>query len=97
MRARIEAWIEGLMERGSPEPAQPGLLDLMSRSLDAVQSRISQTQLALDPPDVLVRIPHQSCFFYEFWKAREMIEIGREAAKLAIDRYEDAVAPDRLG
>ena len=97
LRARIEAWIEGLMERGSPEPAQPGLLDLMSRSLDAVQSRISQTQLALDPPDVLVRIPHQSCFFYEFWKAREMIEIGREAAKLAIDRYEDSVAPDRLG
>ncbi len=97
LRARIEAWIEGLMERDSPEPAQPGLLDLMSRSLDAVQSRISQTQLALDPPDVLVRIPHRSCFFYEFWKASEMIEIGREAAKLAMDRYEDTVVPDRRG
>jgi NTE family protein len=95
LRARIEAWIEGLMERGSPEPAQPGLLDLMSRSLDAVQSRISQTQLALDPPDVRVRIPHQSCFFYEFWKAREMIEIGREAAELAIDQYEDTVVSER--
>ena len=97
LRARIEAWIEGLMEPASPEPAQPGLLDLMSRSLDAVQSRISQTQLALDPPDVLVRIPHRSCFFYEFWKTSEMIEIGREAAKLAIDRYEDTVVPDRRG
>lgn len=88
IRARIKAFVDGLLDRGAAEPTQPGLLDLMSKSLDAVQSRISQMQLALDPPDVLVRIPHQSCYFYEFWKAREMIKIGREAAELALDRYE---------
>lgn len=88
IRARIEAFVEGLLDRGPSEPAQPGLLDLMSKSLDAVQSRISQMQLALDPPDVLVRIPHQSCYFYEFWKASDMIKIGRRATVLALDRYE---------
>jgi NTE family protein len=88
VRARVEAFVDSILDRGSSEPAQPGLLDLMSSSLDTVQARISQMQLALDPPDILVRIPHHACFFYEFWKAREMIEVGREAATLALDRFE---------
>lgn len=86
LHARIEAYIERLLGPRAPEPAQAGLLDLMSQSLDTVHARISQMQLALDPPDILIRIPHDACRFYEFWRAGEMIEIGRAAARKALDR-----------
>ncbi len=87
LHARIEQFLARLVER-KPVVEQPGLMELVSRSLDAVHARISQMQLALDPPDVLVQVPRDSCFFYEFWRAEEMIAIGRSAAMKALDHYE---------
>src|SRR3546814_18147144 len=40
---------------------------------------------ALPIPDVLVRVAHDSCAFYEFWRAKEMIEVGRAAAEHALE------------
>lgn len=88
LAARVHAWFERLLEGKSDTATQPGLLDLMSRALDTIHARMSQMQLALDPPDVLIRIPHDACYFYEFWRARELIAIGREAARRALDEFE---------
>ena len=41
--------------------------------------------LAEDPPEVVVRIPRDACLFYEFWRAKEVIEIGRIEAEKALD------------
>jgi NTE family protein len=87
LRARVSGWIDGLLDRGpavAPAPAQPGLIDLMSRSLDTMQAQLSRLQLALDPPDLLIRVPRDACMFHEFWRAREMIDVGREAAVAAL-------------
>lgn len=84
LRARVSAMIDGLLDKRAPTPPQPGLLDLMSRSLDTMQAQLSRLQLALDPPDLLIRLPRESCMFHEFWRAREMIELGREAAERAL-------------
>jgi NTE family protein len=84
LRARVSAMIDGLLDKRAPTPPQPGLLDLMSRSLDTMQAQLSRLQLALDPPDLLIRVPRESCMFHEFWRAREMIELGREAAERAL-------------
>lgn len=92
LSARVHAWFDRLMEGKSDSAAQPGLLDLMSRALDTIHARMSQMQLALDPPDVLIRIPHDACYFYEFWRAHELISIGREAARRALDDFERAPA-----
>jgi len=88
-RGRIDEFLSRLMGKESKDPpkAEAGLMELMSLSLDTIQARISHMQLALDPPDVLIRVPHQACFFYEFWRAQEMIEIGRQAASKALDLY----------
>lgn len=84
LRERVSAMIDGLLDKRAPSPPQPGLLDLMSRSLDTMQAQLSRLQLALDPPDLLIRLPRESCMFHEFWRAREMIELGREAAERAL-------------
>ena len=91
LRERIGNFIDGLLEKSEPAPKQPaqaGMLELMSRSLDTMQAQIARLQLALDPPDVLVKVPHDACFFYEFWRARELIEIGEKATHKALDAYE---------
>ncbi len=87
-RARISAFIESMMSKADNGPAQPGLMDLMARSLDTMQGQIARMQLAMDPPDLLIRVPHNACMFYEFWRASELIERGREIAEAALDDFE---------
>ena len=62
-----------------------GLIDLMARSLDTMQAQIARVQMALDPPELVIRIPRDACQFYEFWRARELIAIGRAEADKALD------------
>ena len=62
-----------------------GFTDLMARSLDTMQAQIARVQLALDPPELVIRIPRDACQFYEFWRARELIGIGRAEADKALD------------
>ena len=62
-----------------------GIVELMSRSLDTMQAQIARVELALDPPELLIRIPRDACQFYEFWRAAELIEIGRAEAEKALD------------
>ena len=62
-----------------------GIVELMSRSLDTMQAQIARVQLALDPPELVIRIPRDACQFYEFWRARELIAIGRHEADKALD------------
>ncbi|MBD8525478.1 patatin-like phospholipase family protein [Pseudomarimonas arenosa] len=84
LKERVAAWFESLFPDRPAQPAQPGLLDLMARSLDTVQAQISRVQLAMDPPDLLIRVPRDACLFYEFWRAEELIVIGREAGERAL-------------
>ena len=42
--------------------------------------------LAEVPPELVIRIPRDACQFYEFWRAKELIEIGREEAEKALDK-----------
>ena len=62
-----------------------GVMDLMSRSLDTMQAHMSRVQLAQDPPDLLIQLSRETATFYEFWRARELVDKGRAAAEKALD------------
>jgi NTE family protein len=62
-----------------------GFTELMARSLDTMQAQIARVQLALDPPEIVIRIPRDACQFYEFWRAKELIEIGRRETDRVLD------------
>jgi NTE family protein len=64
------------------------LMDLMSRSLSTMHGYMTEMQLERDPPDVLIGIAYDACAIYEFWRAEEMIELGRQAAARALDQSE---------
>lgn len=77
---------DGDADRGLPTGRTAiGLVELMSRSLDTMQAQIARVELALDPPELVIRIPRDACQFYEFWRAAELIDIGRTEAEKALD------------
>lgn len=65
-----------------------GLMDLMSQSLGAMHGFMTQMQLERYPPDLLIGIPENACAIYEFWRAEEMIALGRRIAGEALDQFE---------
>ncbi len=60
--------------------------DMSSR--EEVWLTISQLCLSAYTPDVTIGIPRNACGFFEFWRAEEMIDLGRERAAQAFARLE---------
>lgn len=85
-RSRLARWAGRMLDRRlRGEDEDVGLADIMSRSLDTMQAQIARVQMALDPPELVIRIPRDACLFYEFWRAKELIALGREEAGRALD------------
>ena len=47
--------------------------------------QIDQLTLEKHPPDILINISRESCGTFDFYKAEELIEIGRLSAKKCLD------------
>ena len=67
------------------EPEDIGLFDIISKSLDAMQNTIARFKLAAYAPDVIIDIPSNSATFYEFYRAEELIALGRQKVQEACD------------
>lgn len=76
---------QNVADADSESEHELGFSELMARSLDTMQAQIARVHLALDPPELVIRIPRDACQFYEFWRARELIALGREEADKALD------------
>ena len=81
--AQRQAPASAMAAMGLPGPL--GFTELMARSLDTMQAQIARVQMALDPPELVIRIPRDACQFYEFWRAGELIDIGRREADKVLD------------
>ncbi|WP_397453383.1 patatin-like phospholipase family protein [Pseudomonas sp. NA-150] len=64
------------------------LLDLINQAFETMQTSLAQYKIAGYPPDVLINVPKRVCRFFEFYKAPELIALGREIARDTLDRYE---------
>lgn len=79
-------------DSSSSEPSQSDLrtLQIMQLSLDALQGSITRFQLAAHPPDLTIGISRTACRSFEFHRAGEMIELGRQRAHEALAEHESA-------
>jgi NTE family protein len=81
-REKILQFIDDLQRRLlSEEPGDVGMFDIIANSLDAMQNTIARFKLAAYAPDLIINIPSNACSFYEFYRAEELIEIGRRKAE----------------
>lgn len=88
-RKRIAEFIEGMIEKRERQTteSEPGAFELFARALDTVQETITRLKLAAEPPDLLITIPRNACAFYEFHRADELIELGRQRTREALARW----------
>ncbi|MDD2605330.1 MAG: patatin-like phospholipase family protein [Desulfobacterales bacterium] len=85
---RIRRFIDGLYKNEAPtEQAREeelGLFDILNRSFDTMQSTVAKLKLAAYAPDVVVEVPRNACGMLDFFRAEEMIALGRRLAEDAL-------------
>jgi NTE family protein len=69
-----------------------GSFEVMNRTIDIAQAALARHTLAAYPPDVLVEVPRTACRSLEFYRAAEVIDIGRELAATVLDELEKPTA-----
>lgn len=84
---RISRLIGKVLPHGEGKIRDPGAFDLMTQSMDLMQANLSRLRLAAYPPDLLVEIPRNVSAVYEFYRARELIELGRERTAQMLDTW----------
>jgi predicted acylesterase/phospholipase RssA len=62
--------------------AAPPAVSLVPRSIHSVA--------AASTPDVVIDVPRDACLFYEFYRAEELITLGRECAERSLGRQSPA-------
>src|SRR5690606_22254458 len=62
-------------------------IQLLNNSFDLMQERLTEAQLNLYKPEVIVPISRKACSTFDFYKAEEMIAYGREQTRLALTKY----------
>lgn len=64
-----------------------GYFTLITKTLDLMTDHMAQMTLSRFSPDILINVSRDSCTLYDFYKAEEMVEIGRQAALSSIEAY----------
>lgn len=64
-----------------PKPDAPGLATVMVDAFNITQDRIARSRLAGDPPDIMIAPKLARMGLFEFHRAGELIDLGRQAAE----------------
>ncbi|MBD8898653.1 patatin-like phospholipase family protein [Rhodanobacter sp. DHG33] len=88
-RQRVGAFISRLMPHGgNPDvPREPGALELLTQAMDLMQANLARLRLSAYEPDLLIQLPRNMASPYEFYRARELIELGRQQAREALEHW----------
>ncbi len=73
----------------------PGIAAAMLEAFNITQDRIARSRLAGDPPDVLIAARLSRIGFFDFHRADELIALGREAARRALNEIAEVAALER--
>ena len=74
----------GRVSAASKKPVAPGLATVMIDAFNITQDRIARARLAGDPPDIMISPKLAQFGLFEFHRAAECIELGREATERAL-------------
>ncbi|MBS3744344.1 MAG: patatin-like phospholipase family protein [Wenzhouxiangellaceae bacterium] len=85
---RIRKFFNDLIERDGPdmEESEPGLVAMLMKSLETMESVITRQHLAVFQPDLVVQVPKDACMIHEFHRAEELFELGYGRTIEAMDR-----------
>jgi NTE family protein len=84
------AWLRRPFMRA--QSGAPGIAAVMVDAFNITQDRVTRSRLAGDPPDVLITARLGKIGLFEFHRADELIALGREAARRAVDDLREHVS-----
>ncbi|WP_242082927.1 patatin-like phospholipase family protein [Aestuariivivens sediminis] len=61
--------------------------DIMNVSFELMRNEMDKISLKNTPPDILIETSRDSCKIYDFYKAEELIALGRKATVMALKRH----------
>lgn len=71
------------------DKSSKGYYSLLSSATSAMIHRISKMSIEKHKPDLVIDIPHDSANTFDFYRAKELIELGENSAKEAILNYSE--------
>jgi NTE family protein len=93
-RKRILGFMESLSLASASAASPIGMIDVALKAMDTMEATITRFKLAAYSPDVIIEIPHNACQLHEFWRAEELISLGRARAARAFSRQQIDHEPD---
>lgn len=74
----------------SPKPGKDKIsyFTLIDKTIVSASLQLVQLSIQKNPPDILVNISRDTCGTYDFYKAEELVEIGRITASNSLDQFE---------
>ncbi|MGH8144810.1 MAG: patatin-like phospholipase family protein [Rhodanobacteraceae bacterium] len=88
LRGKIAAFVKRTIGNHEGQQAEPGWMDTLTQSLDLMQENLTSFRLAADRPDLVVEVPRNASAVYEFYRASELIELGRARAEYALRAWQ---------
>lgn len=73
----IEKW-NSIFPKNNNRVKRLSYFELVAKSVDLMQDRISEYIIEHSRPDIVVRISRETCSTFEFYKSKELIECGRQ-------------------
>jgi NTE family protein len=68
---------------------QLSVFELVNTSYDYTQDRLAEVMEEIYKPEILVHVPRTSCGTFEFYRAEEMIQMGKDAFRQALKEYKN--------
>lgn len=81
-------WFRTELKRGNTSKKKLGFFDLMMKSIDMMQDRITENILQQYPPDILVQISRSTCSTFDYYKAEKLIDEGKLAVDRALEKFD---------
>lgn len=82
-------WLKHLpvLKSKPKEGPKYSIVNLLANSYEFTQDRLVEMTIERYKPDLVIDIPRSSCGIYDFHKASQMMEIGRDRYRYRMDEY----------
>ncbi len=88
LRGKVAAFVTRTIGNHDEKATEPGWVDTLTHSLDLMQEHLTRFRLAADRPDLVIDVPRNASAVYEFYRASELIELGRTRAERALAAWQ---------
>jgi NTE family protein len=90
LRSKIAAYVKRTIASHAETGSEPGWTATLTQALDLMQENLTSFRLAADRPDLVIEVPRNASAVYEFYRASELIDLGRDRAQRALAAWQPA-------